>query len=66
MTSQIQCTLICKNMGFHQRKSMTKKAPLPKISMLLQFGGEVLAILCYDDSIKTLSLQFQTFGIQAK
>lgn len=33
---------------------MMKNAYLPKISILLQFGGEVLALLCPDDSIQLL------------
>ena len=33
---------------------MTKNACLPKISVLLQFGGEILAPLRSDDSKQTL------------
>ena len=48
-------------------KSMMKNAYLPKISILLRFGVEILALLCPDDSIEILILpQFQTFGIEAK
>ena len=35
-------------------KSMMKNAYLPKISILLQFGGEIVALLCPDDSIQIL------------
>ena len=38
-------------------KSMMKNAYLPKISILLQFGGEILALLCRDDSIQILELR---------
>ena len=31
---------------------MMKNAYLPKINILLQFGGEILALLCPDDSIQ--------------
>ena len=31
-----------------------KNTYLPKISILLQFGGEMLALLCPDDSIQIL------------
>ena len=45
-------------MGFHKvhafRKRMMKTVCLPKIGTLLQFGGEILAILCSDDSIQNL------------
>ena len=34
--------------------AMIKNAYLPKISILLQFGGEILALLCPDDSIQLL------------
>ena len=35
-------------------KSMTKTClPAKKISILLQFWGELLALLCSDDSIQT-------------
>ena len=45
---------------------MMKNAYLLKISILLQFGGEILALLCPDDSIQillTLS-QFQKLGTE--
>ena len=40
----------------------------PKISILLQFGGEILALLCPDDSIQILLIlsQFLMFGTEAK
>ena len=43
---------ICEIMGFVEilGKSMMKNAYLPKISILLQFGGEMLALLCSDGS----------------
>ena len=46
-------------------KSIMKNASLPKISILLQFGGEILALLCPGDSIQILLIlsQFQTLGI---
>ena len=49
-------------------KSIMKNAYLPKISILLQFGGEILALLCHDDSIQILLIlpQFQTFGTETK
>ena len=57
-------------MGFVSifRKSMMKSAYLPKISILLQFGGEILALLCPDDSIQILLIlsQFLTFGTETK
>ena len=42
-------------------KSMMQNAYLPKISILLQFGGEILAVLCSDDSTQILLIlpQFQ-------
>ena len=45
---------------------MIKNAYLPKISILLQFGGEISALLCPDDSIQILVIfsQFQTFGTE--
>ena len=49
-------------------KSMMKNAYLPKISILLQFGGEILALLCPDDSTQillTLS-QFLMSGTETK
>ena len=36
------------------RKSKMKNVYLPKISILLQFGGEILALICLDDSIQIL------------
>ena len=47
---------------------MMKNAYLPKISILLQFGGEILALLCPDDSIQILLIlsQFSTFGTETK
>ena len=44
-----------------------KNAHLPKMSILVQFGGEVLGLLCSDDSIQTLLnlLQFHTFELEA-
>ena len=49
-------------------KSMMKNAYLPKIRILLQFGGEILALLCPDDSIQILLIlsQFLTFGTETK
>ena len=43
-------------MGFDEifGKGMTKNARLPKISILVKFGGKILAPLCSDDSIQTL------------
>ena len=43
-------------MGFVSKfgKSTMKNAYLPKISILLEFGGEILALLCRDDSIQIL------------
>ena len=32
-------------------KSVMKNASWPKISILLQFGGEILTLLCPDESI---------------
>ena len=49
-------------------KSMMKNAYLPKISIFLQFGGEILASLCRDGSIQillTLS-RFLTLGTETK
>ena len=34
--------------------SMMKNGHLPKISILLQFGDEILALSCYSDSIQIL------------
>ena len=49
-------------------KNMMKNAYLPKISILLQFGGEILALLCPGDSIQILLIlsQFLTFGTETK
>ena len=45
-------------------KSMMKNAYLPKMSILLQFGGEILALLCPYDStqIPLILRQFLMFG----
>ena len=50
-------------MGFDEifGKSITKNARLPKISVLLQFGGEIFALFCSNDSIQTL-LNFPLFN----
>ena len=50
------------------KKSRMKNDYLPKISLLLQFGGEMLALLCPDDSIQILLIlsQFFTFGTETK
>ena len=57
-------------MGLHKifSKSMMKNAHLPKISVLLQLGGEILALLCSVDSIQTLLIlpQFLTLGTEDK
>ena len=47
---------------------MMKNAYLPKISILLQFAGKMLALLFRDDSIQILLIlpQFLTFGTEAK
>ena len=47
---------------------MTKDAYLPKISILLLFGVEILALLCPVDSIQILLIlpQFQTLGTEVK
>ena len=49
-------------------KSMLKNAYLPKISILLQFGSEVLALLYRDDSIQILLIlsQLLMFGTETK
>ena len=49
-------------------KSMMKNAYLPKISILFQFGGEILALLCPGDSIQILLIlsQFQTLRTETK
>ena len=47
---------------------MMKNAYLQEISILLQFGGEILALLCPDDSIQ-ISLflsRFQTLRTETK
>ena len=45
-----------------------KNVYLPKISILLQFGREILALLCRDDSIPILLIlsQFQTLRTETK
>ena len=45
-----------------------KNTYLPKISILLQFGSEILALLCRDDSIEILLVlsQFLMFGTATK
>ena len=45
-----------------------KNAYLPKISILLQFGGEILVLLCPGDSIQILLIlsQFQTLRTETK
>ena len=57
-------------MGFVSifEKSMMKNAYLPKISILLQFGGEILALLCPGDSIQILLIlsQFETLRTETK
>ena len=35
-------------------KSMMKNANVPKLSILLQFGSEILGLLCSNDSIQVL------------
>ena len=47
---------------------MMKNAYLPKIGILLQFGGEILALLCPDDSIQIRLIlpQFLMFGTETK
>ena len=69
MTSQIFEFLI-QIMGFVRilKKSKMKNIYLPKISILLQFGGEILALLCPDDSIQILLIlpQSLTFGTESK
>ena len=49
-------------------KSMLKNAYLPKISILFQFGSEILALLYRDDSIQILLIlsQFLMFGTETK
>ena len=49
-------------------KSMMINAYLSKISILLQFRGKILALLCPDDSIQILLIfsPFLTFGTEAK
>ena len=44
-------------------KGMMKNAYLPKVSILLRFGVEILALLYPDDSIQILLIlpQFQTY-----
>ena len=68
MTSQIFEVL--KFMGFIKMfaKNMMKNAYLPKISILLQFGVEILALLYPDDSIQILLILslFQTLRTETK
>ena len=47
---------------------MMKNASLPKISILLQFRREILALLCLDDSIQILLIlsQFLKFVPETK
>ena len=49
-------------------KSMMRNAYLPKISTLLQFGSEILALLRPNDSIpiRLILSQFLTFGTETK
>ena len=49
-------------------KSMMKNANLPKISILLQSGGEILVLLCARDSVQILLIlsQFQTLRTETK
>ena len=49
-------------------KSMMENAYLPNISILLQFGGELLALLGPGDSIQILLIlsQFQTLRTETK
>ena len=44
---------ICEIMGLVSisKKNKIKKTPLPKISLLVQFGEEIYATLCSDVSI---------------
>ena len=52
----------------YSEKSMMKIACLPKISILLQFGGKKLALLCPNDSTQILLIlsQFQTLRTETK
>ena len=47
---------------------MSKNARLPEISIFLQFGDEILALLCSDNSIRTFLILpvFLTLGTEAK
>ena len=49
-------------------KNMMENAHLEKISILLQFGSEILGLLCTSDSIKIVLIWslFQTFGTETK
>ena len=49
-------------------KSMMKNAYLPKISILLQLVGKILALLCSNDSIQILLIlsQFLTLDTETK
>ena len=52
MTSQISDFMKLWDLMF--AKSMMKNANLPKISILLQLGSEILELLCSNDSIEIL------------
>ena len=47
---------------------MMKNAYLPKISFSLQFGGQILALLCTDDSTQILLIlpRFLRLGTETK
>ena len=49
-------------------KGMIKNTYSPKISILLQFEGKILALLCPGDSIQILLIlsQFLMFGTETK
>ena len=51
--------IYCEIMGLDGifRKNKMKNAPLPKISLLVQIGGEIQAPLCSDDVIQILLKQ---------
>ena len=42
------------------RKNKTKKAPLPKISLLVQIGGEIQTPLCSDDFIQIVGIYMES------
>ena len=50
---------ICEIMGFGSifGKGVMKNARLPKISVLVQFGGGILTPLCSGDSIQSLACE---------